>query len=144
MEVVPAQETLLVVTLAEVRLTQVAPFYAQSRRVLLDLEGRPGRLAHDIRIRRLGLHAWTFSWWRDEASMRGFINGEEHFRAVARSRRLLSGVTTWMYMCPEGVEAPSWGEVDVIRSGQTSCRSVDRPTDRNAENAPSYSSGTAR
>lgn len=112
---------MLSVTRARVNLSGLWTFYQHTRQVRNDLPTQPGLLAHDVRLRRLGTHAWTYTLWLDYESLVEFRTGFTHTRAVMRAGRTLEGADFWLYACPHDYLPSGWEAIDQVIAGTTAC-----------------------
>lgn len=84
--ILPA-DTEVVVALTQVdhRPGMRSAFFADTRRVLADMEGHDGLIGYAFRFELFGRRAWTVSIWRDEAALQRFIRSPAHRAAMRNS-----------------------------------------------------------
>jgi len=63
--------------------TQHAAFWRSIGKIDAVLPSQPGLIAHAKRRELLGDEAWTVTAWRDEESLRAFVQSEVHTEAMA-------------------------------------------------------------
>jgi hypothetical protein len=114
----------LSVTRARVGVAGLWTFYQQTRRVLKELPTQPGLLAHDVRLRWLDTHAWTYTLWLDYESLVEFRTGFTHTSAVMRAGGKLGGADFWLYACPADYTPANWKDIaQVLQEFWTPIRS---------------------
>lgn len=60
-------------------------FFDHTYRLHASLDEQPGIIGHAIRRNLFGKEAWTMTVWKDEASMRAFVEGPAHRQAIKES-----------------------------------------------------------
>lgn len=66
-------------------------FWDHTGRVIDALPGQPGYLGHSVRRELFGNQAWTMTVWRDESSLRAFVQSEVHQTAIRNGFAAVAG-----------------------------------------------------
>ncbi len=85
-------------------------FWQNVERVEASLEGQSGFLGISRRLEVLGDRAWTMTAWEDEESLRAFVSGQVHQRAIDEANGGLADSRFVRFKVPSNALPVSWDE----------------------------------
>ena len=139
----PAPETVIVVITHAVTGEDRARnrvFWRQVREVQASLPRQPGLVGYSIRRQLLGREAWTQTVWRDEASVRAFVQGAVHRQAMGEGSSALVSMAFARAERAAGQAPLPWAEAEALLAREAGRYGTSGP----AESPPGSKSEAAR
>ena len=96
------RELVVAVTNARLHYWRRGPFDRYTQEVYAKMETHEGYLGGAIKREIFGAEVWTFTVWRDRASLQKFIHSADHLNAMYMAREAIDVMRSLVFTHPSG------------------------------------------